>query len=139
MRAPTTAEAYRAAVTRANQAAAEQLKKATRRGQRYRPPLSEAAWQRKVTSYAKKRGWLVYHAPPVKLPSGQWATPQSDGFPDLTLGHPVWQVIVTVELKTNDAPAPSGLQRQWQMAGALLWRERDWATVVKPFLDGAGR
>jgi hypothetical protein len=139
VRAPTTAEAYRAAVTRANLTAATQLKKATRRGQRYRPPLTEAAWQRKVIAHARKRGWLVYHAPPVKLPDGRWATPQSDGFPDLTLGHPRWQVIVTVELKTDDAPAPTGRQRLWQNAGALLWRPRDWATRVQPFLDGVGR
>lgn len=94
--------------------------------------MSEDDFKLRVIQYAHLNGWLVHHSRPVKLPSGNWATPlQGDaGLPDLVLAR--GGVVLLAELK-SDTGRPTPEQRRWLAAAGphgRLWAPADWKEVV---------
>lgn len=99
--------------------------------------LSEAAWQKQVMEWAKRGGWLTFHA------SGcQHYKRNARGFPDLVLLHPERRIVFFAELKTEHGKATTA-QIEWLAAlntvdsyGAQLWRPRDWQEIQVLLLGG---
>lgn len=72
---------------------------------------SEREFQKWVTTYAKRHGWMVCHVSPTKTPDGRWITNYSaKGFPDVLLLKPPRMVVL--ELKRQDGTVRDE-QRAW--------------------------
>lgn len=94
--------------------------------------MSEKTLQQKVRERAKRRGWKVAHAGKLWLPGkgdneGQWITPMSAGWPDLTLakeGHH----LVFIELKREDGKVDD---EQWEWL-RLLGLTGNKVAIIRP-------
>jgi hypothetical protein len=105
--------------------------------------MSEREWQALILRCAKAAGWQVNHvrkAPPVE---GRQFTPTTAaGWPDLTLVHPTWRLLVFLEVKGPRTPQTAE-QRVWIAAlgavpgvVALFARPRDADVVLPLVLEG---
>lgn len=96
--------------------------------------LSEADFQKRVTEYARLRGWRWVHIRNVHTGGGRWRVPYEGdgGLPDLVLARR--GVVLLVELKA-DTPAPfQPGQEEWiDAAGGNghVWMPRDWDRVLE--------
>jgi hypothetical protein len=96
--------------------------------------LSEADFQKRVTEYARLRGWRWVHIRNVHTGGGRWRVPYEGvgGLPDLVLA--LAGRVLLVELKGSD-PAPYTAEQQaWvEAAGGngFLWGPRDWDDAME--------
>lgn len=110
---------------------------------RLSPHMSEREWQALILRMATVAGWMTNHVRKAPPTGGRQFTPTSAaGWPDLTLVHPRWRLLVFVEVKGPRTPI-SPAQREWisALAGppgvvALIARPRDADVVVPLILEG---
>lgn len=94
--------------------------------------MSEKTLQDRVVGRAKRRNWKVAHAGRgwvggSESEGGQWVTPMSKGWPDLTLakeGHK----LIFIELKTEEGKVDD---EQWFWL-RLLNSTGNYAVIVRP-------
>lgn len=88
--------------------------------------MTEAQWQRKVTDYARLKGWRWYHTHDSRR--------SNHGFPDLVLVRA--GRLIFAELK-SEAGRVTPAQQAWlndltEAIGAVyLWRPSDWPEVLE--------
>lgn len=93
--------------------------------------MSEKALQNSIQGRARRRGWKTAHAGKLWLPGkdgdGQWITPMSAGWPDLTLAKAGHRLIF-MELK-KELGAVDDDQWTWLR---LLNETGNYAIIVRP-------
>ena len=92
--------------------------------------MSERTLQDRFVGRAKRRGWKVAHAGRAWVgdkENGQWITPMSPGWPDLTLAKEGHQLIF-VELKREDGTVDD---EQWEWL-RLLGLTGNKVAVIRP-------
>ena len=95
----------------------------------------EQQFKNKLVHINKKQqhGWHIY-----SVPDSRWAT--SKGFPDLILAHPQKELMIAVELKTNQGRL-SAEQHIWlsmiaKIMPAYVWRPNDMEAITRIFETG---